>query len=210
MSMPYVHEGSRLSIDFPLVRNSISFLWQFIKHRLPVSNLTTSWNRYKVLWYLHEMEVGEFFSHRLWRSDLSKERYSCFIGWKKHILSLIALNPVQYRCLTENKLIFHTYSIAHGIPTPEIYAIYDPHLRSVNGLTTVRTVDQLVDFISRRDISQFVIKPVEGTRGQSVLALFYDKKSGEFRSVSGELISMECIGKVLEGYNYRGLRSPLS
>jgi len=204
MSIPFIHARSRPSMNYLFIKNSVSFLLQFIKHRLPVSSLATSWKRYKALWYLHEMEVGEFFLYHLWRTDLSKEKYTSFVGWKKHILSLMALNPIQYRCITENKLIFYTHTMAFGIPTPKIYAVYDPNLPRINGFTIINTMDHLIDFISRNNITQFVIKPVEGTRGKSILVLLFDKKTEGFRSVSGEAASVTSIAKVLEGYNHRG------
>ena len=73
---------------------------------------------------------------------------------------MIALNPIQYRCLTENKLFFYTYAVAFGIPTPKIYAIYDPHLPNMNGFTIIKTIDQLTDFLSQKNIRELVIKPV--------------------------------------------------
>jgi len=106
--------------------------------------------------------------------------------------------------MTENKFIFYTYTLAFGIPSPKIYAIYDPHLSSINGFTIIKTIDQLIDFISQSDITQFVIKPVEGTRGQSVLILLFDKERTEFRFSSGEPLTTDYIANVLQGYNYRG------
>ncbi len=48
-----------------------------------------------------------------------------------------------------------------------------------------------------------MIKPVEGTKGQSILVLIFDKTRGEFCSVSGEPVSVNTISNVLKGYNYR-------
>lgn len=204
MSMPIVPKRSRLSMNYHFMWNSLSLMRTYIKQRLPINNLAMSWKRYKTLWYLHEMEAGEFFLYRLWRKELSRERASSFVGWKKHISSLIALNPVQYRCITENKLIFYMYCVALGIPTPKIYAIYDPHMPNINGFTVIKTIDQLIDFISRQNIAEFLIKPVEGTRGNSILVLCFDKKKRRFRSASDETVSVTSISKLLEGYKYRG------
>jgi hypothetical protein len=153
--------------------------------------------------YLHELEVHEFFYYQLWRKELSKDRYKSFIGWKKHINILIKLNPLQYRCLTENKLIFYTYCKNFKLATPEIYAIYDPNLPEIENFSVLRNVDQLIDFVIESNISEFVIKPTEGTKGQSFRVLRFDKKESEFYSVLGQRIHKDTVSQLLKGYNYR-------
>ena len=203
MSAPNINTRNKLSMHFNFIRHLISFLKMHVKQKLPVNRIFANLNRYRTLWYLHEMEVAEFYYYYLWREKLSEKDYKSFIGWKKHILSLTALNPIQYRCLTENKLVFYTYCKSMDVPTPEIYAIFDPNMPDIDDFPTLGTVDQLTEFVSTNDISEFVLKPVEGTRGQSILVVLFNKDKGEFQTVTGEKLGRDQIKNVLEAYNYR-------
>ena len=203
MTVARIESTSKVRMHYTFVRNSLSFCRSYLKERLPLRYFIDSLIRYKTLWYLHEMEVEEFLLYRLWRPELSVERYRSFIGWKKHIQSLIALNPVQYRCLTENKHIFYAYCKSHHLPTPEIFGIYDPFIPEFDGLKVVRSVNELKDFLVTKGISECVVKPAEGTRGQSILALKFNEKKNTFCRVNGQEISDELLGKTLSEYNYR-------
>lgn len=204
MSMPVIHSRTNLIMHCLFLKNSVAFFGQFLKNKLSVFQFVTNWKRYKTLWYLHEMEVDEFFLYRLWRSELSKERYKSFIGWKKHIKSLVALNPIQYRCLTENKHIFYAFCRSHGLPTPEILGIYDPQLPNLNGIQVVKSISELKRFFIDKGIKECVFKPAEGTRGQSVLVIRFNKKDEKFYKLSGEILNDEIVSKTLGEYNYRG------
>jgi hypothetical protein len=150
------------------------------------------------------MEVDEFFLYHLFREELSKKEYTSFVGWKKHIQSLNAINPIQYRCLTENKLTFYAYCLVYNISTPRVFAVYDPQIPAMNMLKTLHTVDELLAFINSENISEFVLKPTEGTRGQSILVVKYDKSENTFKNITGTLIEKNDLERVLNQYNYRG------
>lgn len=196
---------SRMKMHSGFFRNSLSFIRLYLKQGFSVKSLLGNLIRYKELWYLHEMEVDEFFLYRLWRRELTEERYKSFIGWRRHIRSLVALNPIQYRCLTENKLIFYAFCQSHGLPTPEILGIYDPYLPNLKGFEVVKSLGELKRFLAVKRITECVLKPAEGTRGQSVLVLKFSEKEGKFHRLSGEKIDDESVSKALSEYNYRGI-----
>jgi hypothetical protein len=203
MSAPTVRTQSRLDLHYGFLRNALGFVRLYFREQLPLKDLIGNLKRYRKLWYLHEMEVGEFFLYRLWREDLDEARYTTFIGWRKHIKSLVVLNPVQYRCLTENKYIFYSYCRTLGLPTPEILGIFDPRLPAYNGNEVIRSIDDLKGFLSERNICEFVVKPAEGTRGQSIVVIRFSQEEGAFSRISGEKVDDAFVRQALGGYAYR-------
>jgi len=189
----------------------LTFLWNilgftrlYIKEKLPPGKYFSNLLRYRVVWYMHEMEVDEFFQYHLYREELSREEYSAFVGWKKHIKTLIAVSPVQYRCLTENKLNFFAYCEIYKIPTPKVYAVYDPQLVETEGLRTLRTIDELTAFLKVENLTEFVLKPTEGTRGLSVLVLKFDREKESFSNILDQPVDRKDLEEKLHKYDYRG------
>jgi hypothetical protein len=205
MSVPRIPTTSKIYLHLKLILNLISFAKIYVNNKLPLIRLLPNMKRYITLWYLHEMEVAEFFYYYLWREELTEAEYRSFIGWKKHIRALISLNPLQYRCLTENKLIFFNYCTTFKVPTPEVYAVYDPNTPDIDSFPVLKNVEQLADFVDRRQIDEFILKPIEGTRGQSILILTYNKSDQKFRSLRGMEIEYEKVKKNLDNYTYRGV-----
>lgn len=184
--------------------NSISFSNYYFSHKLPLNMWFKSINRYRKLFLMHEMEIDEFFLFELENPDLSFDDCAKFIGWKKHIKTLIHLNPVEYRCLTENKLVFYTYCKAMNISTPEVYALYNPQISTSIKIPGLKDIAGLKSFLKGHKISDIVIKPVDGTKGQSILVLqFHDNK---FFSPDKAAIDEKDIESTLSGYVYRDSR----
>ena len=137
------------------------------------------------------------------QEDHKGDSLTAYVGWRKQIAALNALNPLPYRCLTEDKILFNMYCEAAGLPTPEIYGILDktgspaPHLKVFKG------VAELERELQTAGISQVVLKPVNGTKGQGVLILDYSVKGG-FSDDRGDIVSREKLASLLE-YKYRGV-----
>lgn len=153
-------------------------------------------------WKINRLEVGEFFLYRLWRDELSAVDYSSFIGWRKHIQSLLSLNPIQYRCLTENKLVFYHCCSSLSIPTPRVYAIYDSTIDHAFNSQIIGSFDELTAFLRTHQIRDMVVKPTDGTRGQSIMALIFDADTSCFYSPDGAKVNPDDIRGTLKGYDY--------
>lgn len=184
-----------------LIKNTISFILNYLKSGFQFNQLFDNTLRYIRLFLWHELEVDEFFIFRLWQRDLQINEYSRFIGWKKHIKALVYLNPIEYRCLTENKFIFYTYCKTMNVATPEIYALYNTNISKIKGFPVLRNLDALKGFLNSNKISDLVIKPADGTKGQSVLTLKYGNM--DFYDQDDQLLTNNELEKILSGYTYR-------
>jgi hypothetical protein len=185
-------------------RHGVAFVKLYLKRSLPLSHLLRNLGRYMRVFRAHGMEVHEFFQLGLWYPMMRTEGYTRFIGWRKHIRALIHLNPVEYRCMTENKLAFFTYCRAQNIPTPHVYALFHPHMIDTGGIAVVSTVEGLKHFLQTGNITSVVIKPVDGTKGQSVFVVEY--AGGTFETPTGAIVTDDELGEALQGYAYRGSR----
>ena len=151
----------------------------------------------------HRLDPEEFFRYRVWRQELETDQWTAFIGWRKHIKALSHLNPVPYRCLTENKIIFYQRCLAANIPTPEVYAVLDPARPKAPTIPSLQSVEELLRFIEEKEITEFVMKPVHGTKGQAVRLLHFDPTTG-LRSADGTDVSRSDL-EALTQYAYRGV-----
>jgi len=192
---------------YKIIRNSISFIRYYLINRKRIKGSLDNLIRYIKILIEHDLEVSEYFRYRLWRSELTDEQFMSFIGWRKHIYSINVLNPIQYRCMTENKLLFHRYCQSSNLPVPELLGIYDSSGESLYGIDVIDNYESLCSFIKSSGIFNVILKPNEGTRGQSVLALEYRSENDCFYSPDGKNLTGEYIENILGGYTYRESRS---
>lgn len=193
---------NRIISYYKLIRNTISFMFHYLKNKKNIGSLLKNTITYRKLYQQHKMEIEEYFLYQLNKPDLKETERLAFIGWQKHIESLLLLNPIQYRCITQDKLIFYCYCKSFNISTPEIYSVYDTQLKPNKYFNSISTIDELISFLSKESLSEFVIKPTNGTRGQSVMVLRFDLNEKLFYKVNGEKISVQDISETINQYNY--------
>ena len=204
MTAPSVQCYSRFTRILLLARYSLAFFVNYLKERRPLSLLFPAWNRYRRSWFEHQLEVEEFFVSRLWRPQLDDNQALSFIGWRKHAQVLLALNPLQYRCVTGNKLVFHNYCTSINLPVPKLLGVFDRTLKDAYGVRVFNSAERLRQYLSANSIESIIIKPIEGTRGQSILALDLRRDGGHFRLPNGDPVSDTEIENALSQYSYRG------
>jgi hypothetical protein len=136
------------------------------------------------------MAVDTYFHYRLFDPKLSsaaKEQYlSEAPSANKRLWT--ALTPPAYRCLYKNKLVFHRYFAAAGLPLATLFGVYDSEVgRTMEG-ESLRTESELASLLARRGRDGFAFKPAEGARGH--LTLIFSgpapDEPGKFMTLSGE------------------------
>lgn len=185
------------------LRNWLAFGRAYRRERLPISQFAENLRRFQVVHDLHELEVNEYFRFRLWRDELSSEQRNAFIGWRRHIRCLTALNPLPYRCLTEDKLVFSLLCDSLDLPVPKLLGVTG--FQNVGGsvVTELPTLASVIASARSAGVTEVVIKPVDGTKGQRVTA---------FRIVDDRCVSVVAdspfgeveFAQATAPYEYRG------
>jgi hypothetical protein len=131
----------------------------------------------------------EYYRYRLYepsRSMEDKGRYLPDSGARNRRLWAL-LNPPQYRSFYDNKLIFHRYFGAQGLPLARILAVFDsrPERTSLGALASA---EQLESRLSAIGSDGFVVKPVEGIQGHRILVFkgLAPGGVGNFETLAGE------------------------
>jgi hypothetical protein len=119
------------------------------------------------------MGVDTYFHYRFFDPKLSAEAKQQYLseapGANGQLWS--ALTPSRYGCLFDNKLVFNRYFTSFGLPLATVFGVFDPQVgRTVDG-ESLRTVQELGNFIRRFRQEGFAFKPAEGMRGHLVLIL---------------------------------------
>lgn len=81
------------------------------------------------------------------------------------------LNVREWAPLIENKLIFHSYYSQRQIPLPKLYGMFHTQFGSDVEGNPLRTQKDLYNLITEKSIRNFVVKPLAGDAGTSVLVL---------------------------------------
>lgn len=94
------------------------------------------------------------------------------------------LNAPEWAPLLENKLMFNSYFSQRGIPVAKIFGMFHPVFGSDVDGNPLRTREELRNLLEGKHIDQFVVKPLAGDAGTSVLVL-------EVKHISGQDILCE-------------------
>ena len=117
------------------------------------------------------MAVDTYFHYRLFDSKLTgtaKRRYLSEAP-KANERLWGALTPREYRCLYDNKLIFHRFFSAIGLPLAALFGVFDAEVGRTEGGQPLRSVGDLAQLLRRSAQKGFVFKPAEGVRGHLTL-----------------------------------------
>jgi hypothetical protein len=115
------------------------------------------------------MTADDYYLYRLHRRDLPWAAKLEFVGARHRLRWQLALNPREYRCFTDDKLIFKRFLVGVGIPTPRLLGVVGPHGRAETG-EPLRSAAELGVWLAAGR-AELVVKPVNGSRSAGVLVL---------------------------------------
>ena len=85
-----------------------------------------------------------------------------FLSLHESFVYLRVLNPSNYACLARNKYLTHLLLEGNGIPTPELYTVFNPEKSSAG-------FDAVFNDLQEKSVSSCVVKPaVDGAHGEGV------------------------------------------
>ena len=126
-------------------------------------------NDYISLYEAKGLTVDEYYDFEF--EKRSREFRSSFLGREERRLYLDLLNPILYHNCSRNKYIMHKMFEGTGIQTSVLYCYYQPEgklvFREGNSIVANSTED-VVDILRRQKVDSCVVKPTEGSHGESV------------------------------------------
>ncbi len=142
----------------------------------------SSWRMVKeslALRKLNELRWHEYIYYRLFDPEKPWERKTQYIGQSLMRRLWSALNPIEYRYIFKNKLVFHQVCDSVGLPVPLLIGVFDPDCGRTADGRPLRTRDDIAEFILGLEEPEIVIKPAEGAEGRMVRAFSGTEESGE-------------------------------
>jgi hypothetical protein len=96
------------------------------------------------------------------------------------------LTPARYRLLYDNKLVFHHFFAAAGLPVAPLFGVFAPRFgRTMDG-APLGSAAELEALLERVGSDGFVFKPAEGIMGDRVLVFAGADPAGGWRTLAGE------------------------
>jgi hypothetical protein len=150
--------------------------------------------------YLHKklgfsaIEAQEF---EILDPNVDKDIIGNQLSQKKLNQMTLALSPINFRYLLDNKIVFYRHCELNGIPVPKVYAVFIKNkfgYKDDNKLITNR--DEWLNFIKNELPDDFLIKPADGFQGKGIV--FACKKNGNIYDHNGSPLSAESIYDDLE------------
>jgi putative polysaccharide biosynthesis protein len=141
------------------------------------------------LYRRHDLDQYAYYWYRLFEKEVSDEEKIHYlpdsVEANARLWSL--LTPEPYRCLYDNKLVFHRFFQALGFPLAQIYGVYDPQIGFTTDGRPLRTVEDLRRWLLTHG-EGFVFKPLEGIQGHHILVFTgrATERSEAMLTLSGE------------------------
>lgn len=163
----------------------------------PVATFSRYWDLYRHRSFApDEIHFFQLLDPRLNGDDLSR-----FVS-KEELLQLqLRLNDPKLHALTEDKLRFHAHCIAHGLPAPEIYALYDPDGGTDSSIETVRNPDEVDAFLAQAKAEALIFKPVNGVNGEGVTRL--QRIDAAWCDGDGKIVNAGNLAALVASWGYR-------
>jgi hypothetical protein len=119
------------------------------------------------------MAVDTYFRYRLFDPKLSADAKRRYLSEAPRANARLwsLLTPDRYRCLFDNKLIFHHYFASFGLPLARVFGVFDPLVGRTADGESLRNEAELGTFMPHMRNDGFAFKPVEGMGGHMVLIL---------------------------------------
>jgi hypothetical protein len=117
------------------------------------------------------MAVDTYFHYRLFDPKLTRAAKRRYLpeAPKANERLWETLTPSDYRCLYDNKLIFHRFFSSIGLPLAALFGVFDPEVGRTEEGRPLRTATDLAELLRRSAEDGFVLKPAEGVRGHLTL-----------------------------------------
>lgn len=117
---------------------------------------------------LNRLEPEEYYRYNLYNKNFSWEDKIKYLSDNQYYLIESLMNP-RKEVGVLNKLVFRTYSSYFGLPMPELYGVFVPHLGYTADGGRLCTVDDLKSLFDNPNISEFIIKPISGSEGKGII-----------------------------------------
>jgi hypothetical protein len=125
---------------------------------------------------------NEYYYYRLWEPGVSDDAKRRVIGKVAQHAMHLACNKPDWQAAASDKLLFHSIMTGAGLPVPELLAIAHTS-RSLPGVLSVRTQDDLMWFLRDSDNYPLFAKPIGGKYSLAVLSA--DRVAGETMTLRG-------------------------
>ena len=125
---------------------------------------------------------NEYYYYRLWEPGLSDEAKRRVVGKLAQHPMHLACNKPEWQAAASDKLLFHSIMRGAALPVPELLAITHAS-RTLPGVRSLRTEDNLVQFLRDSDSYPFFAKPISGKYSLAVLSA--DQVAGETMALRG-------------------------
>ena len=117
------------------------------------------------------MAPDTYFYYRLFDPKLSTEQKRRYLPESPRANARLwsRLTPSRFRCLYDNKVVFHHYFTSLGLPLAGLFGVFDPAVGRTAEGESLRTEADLASLLRRLSHNGFVFKPAEGLKGHQVL-----------------------------------------
>ncbi|MFN4143986.1 sugar-transfer associated ATP-grasp domain-containing protein [Aestuariivirga sp.] len=121
----------------------------------------------------------EYVRYQLYRRDMPQSAKEEFLTDRLHWPICDLLSSPYWRAVTEDKWICYTLLEAAGIPIPRTVAVFDPTLRSYGKTLTLRTSDDVREFLEQDHNYPLFVKPCDqlGSFGAFIITGAADGKA---------------------------------
>jgi hypothetical protein len=158
------------------------------------------------------MAVDTYFHYRLFDPSLTAEMKRHYLPEAPRANERLwsTLTPRQYRCLYDNKLIFHRFFAANGLPLARLFGVFDPNVGRTEDGQALRTASDLAALLERRGNQGFVFKPVEGVRGHLTFVFTgrVPDQAGTYETLDGQRYDAATLVAAARGTGALAIQSP--
>ncbi|PLW81527.1 hypothetical protein CWI75_14925 [Kineobactrum sediminis] len=152
----------------------IKFLSACVRFR---ANPITALKRFIKLCRDDLFSPDEIYFHRLLDPRIDNAVIRRMISKEKMLEPQLRLNPAGFRHHVDDKITFNGLCVRHGLPTPDIHAIFNRNSASKpNGTPSLRNLEDIERYLRDTSNTPIILKPADGHDGVGVDRL---EKRGE-------------------------------
>jgi len=133
------------------------------------------WRQFCQAFYLRfgscKLDPWEYFFFQVFLGRYPLMEKQRFVGWRREIKLDRAANTHAARGLANDKLACHALLTRHGMPLPEIVAVYGDFDPCIAGKIKLENADDVTTFLRHSGQYPLFVKPVRGKQGQDTYAL---------------------------------------
>ena len=160
---------------------------------------------YLVFWPLSPIEYR---AYRFGRTGIGPKQMRTYLR-NTHATKVLRprLNDREWAPLLENKLFFNSYYNQRGLPVSTIYGMFHPIFGADIEGNPLRDADDILTWLDKNKISEFVVKPLAGGAGTAVLVLETvrsDEDGVQFEDRSGQRYTCQQLAQHMsQTFHYR-------